>query len=45
MASGTRGLWLLVRAAKVGEAQLVAQLLGLGRDVNEADENCCTALF
>ena len=44
MASGTRGPWLLVRAAEAGDAQLVARLLGEGRDVNEADENGWPAL-
>jgi ankyrin repeat protein len=45
MASGTRGPWLLVRAAEAGDAQLVARLLGEGRDVNETDEAGCTALL
>ena len=45
MARGTRGPWLLVRAAEAGDAQLVARLLGEGRDVNEADEFGCTALM
>ena len=45
MASGTRGPWLLVRAAEAGDAQLVARLLGEGRDVNEADGSGYTALF
>ena len=45
MASGTRGPWLLVCAAEAGNAQLVARLLGEGRDVNEADEFGCTALI
>ena len=45
MASGTRGPWLLVRAAKAGDAQLVARLLGEGRDENGADETGCTALI
>ena len=45
MASGTPGPWLLVRAAEAGNAQLVARLLGEGRDVNEADEFGCTALI
>ncbi len=45
MASGTRGPWLLARAAEAGDAQLVARLLGEGRDVNEADEFGCTALI
>jgi ankyrin repeat protein len=39
MASGARGPLLLVRAAKAGDAQLVARLLGEGRDVSEADES------
>jgi ankyrin repeat protein len=30
---------------KAGDAQLVARLLGEGRDVNEADEFGCTALI
>ncbi len=34
----------LPRAAKDGDAQLVARLLAEGRDVNEADEEGCTAL-
>jgi hypothetical protein len=45
MARGTRGPKLLVRAAKAGDAQLVARLLCEGRDVNEADEFGCTALM
>ena len=45
MASGSRGPLLLVRAAKAGDAQLVARLLGEGRDVNEADGSGYTALF
>jgi ankyrin repeat protein len=45
MASGARGPWQLVRAAKAGDAQLVARLLGEGRDVNEADESGWTALM
>jgi hypothetical protein len=35
----------LVRAAEAGNAQLVARLLGEGRDVNKADEDGCTALI
>ena len=44
MASGNPGprLW---SAAEAGDAQLVARLLGEGRDVNEADEFGCTALI
>ena len=45
MARGTRGPRLLVRAAEAGDAQLVARLLGEGRDVNEADETGWTALL
>ncbi len=37
--------WLLVCAAEAGNAQLVARLLGEGRDVNEADETGGTALL
>ncbi len=44
MASGTRGPLQLVRAAKAGDAQLVARLLSEGRDVNEAGESGFTAL-
>ncbi len=44
MASGTRGPWLLISAAKAGNVQLVARLLGEGRDVNEADETGCTCI-
>jgi ankyrin repeat protein len=47
MASGNSnapGLRLLPRAAEAGNAQLVARLLGEGRDVNEADETGDTAL-
>ena len=44
MASGTPGPRLLVCAAEAGDAQLVARLLGEGRDVNEADETGWTAL-
>jgi ankyrin repeat protein len=35
----------LAHAAKAGNAQLVARLLGEGRDVNEADEKGWTALI
>jgi ankyrin repeat protein len=35
----------VAHAAKAGNAQLVARLLGEGRDVNEADETGCTALL
>ena len=44
MASGNPGprLW---SAAEAGDAQLVARLLGEGRDVNEADGSGYTALF
>jgi ankyrin repeat protein len=44
MRSGNPGprLW---SAAEAGDAQLVARLLGEGRDVNEADETGCTALI
>ena len=45
MASGTAGPGLLARAAKAGDAQLVARLLGEKRDVNEADETGYTALL
>jgi ankyrin repeat protein len=48
MASGNSnatGPRLLVLAAEAGNAQLVARLLGEGRDVNEADESGCTALI
>ena len=48
MASGNSnapGPPLLARAAKAGDAQLVARLLGEGRDVNEADEFGITALM
>ncbi len=41
MASGNSNL---ARAALTGDAQLVARLLGEGRDVNEADELGWTAL-
>jgi ankyrin repeat protein len=48
MASGKSnapGPRLLARAAPAGNAQLVARLLGEGRDVNEADESGCTMLI
>ncbi len=48
MASGNSNLpgsRLVAHAAKAGNAQLVARLLGEGRDVNEADETGWTALF
>jgi ankyrin repeat protein len=43
--SNAPGPPLLPRAAEAGDAQLVARLLGEGRDVNEADETGCTALM
>jgi hypothetical protein len=43
MASGNSNA-LLAHAAQTGKAQLVARLLGEGRDVNEADETGFTAL-
>ena len=48
MASGNSNLpgpRLVAHAAKAGNAQLVARLLGEGRDVNEADETGGTALI
>lgn len=48
MASGNSNLpgpRLVALAAKAGNAQLVARLLGEGRDVNEADETGWTALL
>jgi ankyrin repeat protein len=48
---GQHGEWELerprspARAAQAGDAQLVARLLGEGRDVNEADGSGCTALI
>ncbi len=42
--SSAPGPRLLARAAKAGDAQLVARLLGEGRDVNEADETGWPAL-
>ena len=48
MASGNSnapGPRLLARAAQAGNAQLVARLLGEGRDVTEADESGWTALL
>jgi ankyrin repeat protein len=43
--SNAPGPRLLARAAEAGDTQLVARLLGEGRDVNEADESGYTALF
>jgi ankyrin repeat protein len=43
--SNAPGPGLLARAARAGDTQLVARLLGEGRDVNEADGSGCTALM
>jgi ankyrin repeat protein len=42
---GSRLVSRVARAAKAGDARLVARLLGEGRDVNEADEFGITALM